>query len=213
MSMSLGELEKRIGLLLYQRPRTAEEIAKELGVNLKDVMEALKHMIKLKLVKKEGYPPVYDLYPSIREAVGRKMEPVEGIRVHAIVEVQAIEEELAKKALKQIRERLQKEKGIKVISAEISSIEQTDVGNYSGFIDLELSFEGIAPLIHFIFFYGPSVVDVLGPEKITVDISDLQAGIIEAARMVQGYVTYLTKLMTRKELQEFNKKLFKELLR
>ncbi len=199
--------------MLYKKPMTAEELAKELGVGIKETMEALKHLIKLRLVRKSGYPPVYDLYPSIREAIGRKTEEVEGIRARAIIEVQAIEEALAKKAMEKIKEQLKKERGINVVTAEIAEVQANDDGSYSGFLDLELSFEGIAPLIHFLFFYGPSVIEILGPEKIQVDISDLQSGVIEAARMIQGYVSYLTRLMTRKELEEFNKRIMKDVLR
>ncbi len=76
-----------------------------------------------------------------------------------------------------------------------------------------MSFEAFEPLMHFLFFYGPSVVEVLGPEKVVIDMGDLQRGLLEAATMINGYVHYITRMMTKKEIQEFNKNLVKDLFK
>ena len=65
--------------------------------------------------------------------------------------------------------------------------------------------------MRFLFNYGPSVIEVLGPEKIMIDAADLQRGLLDAAGMIQGYVDYISQLMTKKELEEFNKTLWKSL--
>jgi len=210
-----SDLERKIGLALYHGEKTPEELAEELNEDIRDVMDALKKLIKLKIVVKEGYPPKYRLADNIREAIKPKdFEPVEGINIYAVIEAQAIDEALTKKALEKILRNLKKESGVHIISAEISKIEQDEEsGLYSGYIEAKLSFEAFEPLMHFMFFYGPSVVEVLGPEKIVLDMGDLHRGLLEAATMINGYVHYITRMMTKKELQEFNKELMKDLFK
>ncbi|MDN5358916.1 MAG: hypothetical protein PWP76_759 [Candidatus Diapherotrites archaeon] len=210
-----SDLERKIGLALYYGEKTPEELAEELNEDIRDVIDALKKLIKLKIVVKEGYPPKYRLADNIREAVKPKdFEPVEGIKIYAVVEVQAIDEALAKKALEKIIRQIKKEPGVHVLSAEISKIEQDkESGMYSGYVELKLNFEAFEPLMHFMFFYGPSVVEVIGPEKIVLDMGDLHRGLLEAATMINGYVHYITRMMTKKELEEFNKRLVKDLFK
>ena len=210
-----SDLERKVGLALYNGEKTPEELAEELNEDIRDVMDALKKLIKLKIVVKEGYPPKYRLADNIREAVKpRDFEPVEGIKIYAVIEAQAIDEALAKKALEKLLRNLKKEPGVHVISAEISKIEYDEEnGLYSGYIEAKLSFEAFEPLMHFMFFYGPSVIEVIGPEKIVLDMGDLHRGLLEAATMINGYVHYITRMMTKKELQEFNRELVKKLFK
>ncbi len=129
-----SDLERKIGAALYKGEKTPEELAEELNEDIRDVLDALKKLIKLKIVVKEGYPPKYRLADNIREAVSPKdFEPVEGIRIYTVIEAQAIDEALVKKALEKIIRNLKKESGVHVISAEISKIaEDEDSGMYSG---------------------------------------------------------------------------------
>jgi len=210
-----SDLERKVGLALYEGEKTPEELAEELKEDIRDVLDALKKLIKLRIVVKEGYPPKYRLADNIREAIKPEdFEPVEGIRIYAVIEAQAVDEALVKKALEKIIRQLKKEPGVHVVSAEISKIEQDrESGMYSGYVEVKLSFEAFEPLMHFMFHYGPSVVEVLGPEKIVIDVADLHRALLEAATMINGYVHYITRLMTRKELEEFNRKLVKDLFK
>ena len=208
--MRLNTLQKRIGAVLLKGPKTAEEIAEELGEDIHDVLDALKELIVLRLVVKEGTPPKYSLAPHIKEAV--KTEEGNGILIHAVIEVEGVEEDLVKKGLEKIVENLEKERGLVVKHSAISDIEKDEETNiYYGHVDVTLMFPGIEPLIYFLFFYGPSVVEVLTTERINVDPGDLQRAVVLAANMIHGYVTYITRLMTRKELEEFNRELYKRL--
>ena len=209
-----SDLERQIGLKLYEGEKTAEELAEELKADIRDVLDALKHLMKLKIVVKDGYPPRYRLSDHIREQLRRDVESVEGVKIRAVVEVHAVEEELVRKAVEQIRRNLAKERGVHVERAETSEIRRDEEsGMYSAFLDLTLVFEGFEPLMHFLFFYGPSVIEVLGPERASFDMGDLQRGLLEAASMIQGYVTYITKLMGEKELKEFNRRLWQSLFK
>jgi predicted DNA-binding ArsR family transcriptional regulator len=208
-TMKLTELQKRIGAALVDGPKTAEELAEELNADLQDVLEALKDLILLKLVSKEGTPPKYSLAPHVKEAL--KIED-KGLLLHAIIEVEALEEDVLRKAMEDIKKKLEEEKGFVVRHVAISDIEKDEEsGIYFGHIDTTVLFPGIEPLTYFLFYYGPTVVELLTTEKITIDPGDLQRAIIIAANMIHGYTTYISKLMTREELNEFNRRILKRL--
>ena len=207
--MKLTELQKRIGAALVDGPKTAEELAEELEVDLQDILEALKDLLLLKLVVKEGTPPRYALAPHVKEALRFEEK---GILLHSIIEVEAVEEDLLRKALEEIKENLESEKGFVVRHAAISDIEKDEeTGTYFGHIDTTILFPGVEPLTYFLFYYGPTVVELLTTEKITIDPGDLQRAIIIAANMIHGYTTYISKLMTREEINEFNRRILKKL--
>ncbi len=212
MGYMFSDMDRKVGLSLYRGAKTPEEIADDIGEDVRDVMESLKKLIKLKIVVKEGYPPRYRLADNIQEALKpTDWESVEGIKIHAIVEAQSVDENLLKKALENILKKIKKEPGMHIIKQNVSEITSTDVGSYTGYVELDMAFEGFEPLMRFLFHYGPSVIEVVGPEKIIIDSSDLQRGLLDAAGMIQGYVEYISQLMTKKELEEFNKNLWKSL--
>ena len=207
--MSITELQKRIGVLLYKKPMTAEELAKELGVDINDVLEALKGLLIMRLVIKEGTPPVYRLAPHIREAIDQEGE--EGILLHAIIEGGAVTEELAEKAADEVENRMRKDLRLKVRSVERAEVEKDEETNtYYTHLDVTLYVRSLEDALYFVFFYGPSVVEVLSDE-VKIDVGDVQRALSLASAMVQGYSSLLAQKMTREELEEFNRKLWKSL--
>ncbi len=209
--MKLTNLQKQIGAALVKGPKTAEEIAEELDVDIQDVLEALKGLILLRLVKKEGNPPVYSLADHVKEAL--RVEEGAGILVHAVLEVQGVSEEIVRNALEKIREKLEGEEGFITRNVAVSDIEKDEeLSTYYGHIDATLLFPALEPLVYFLFFYGPTVIEVLTTEKIQVDPGDLQRAVLLAASMIHGYVDYISRKMTREEIEEFNKRLYREFL-
>ncbi len=208
--MTVSELQKKIGVLLYKKPMTAEELAEELNADINDVMEALKGLLLMKVVTKEGNPPVYKLAPHVIEAI--KSDESEGILVHAIIEVEGVERSLVEKGLNKIKDMLEKEGGFILKDAYISSIEEDrELNVYYGHLDVTIVFPAVEPLIYFLFYYGPTVVEVLSPDRIEVDSGDLQRALTLAASMIQGYVSFLSRKLSKEELKEFNLRLLKGL--
>ena len=209
--MKLTNLQKRIGAVLLKGPKTAEEIAEELNEDIRDVLEALKGLILLRLVKKEGNPPQYSLADHIKEAL--KTESGAGILIHAVLEVHGVSEEIVKNALEKIKEKLEAEEGFIVRNVAISDIEKDENLNvYYGHIDTTLLFPALEPLVYFLFFYGPTVIEVLTTEKIEVEPGDLQRAVLLAASMIHGYVDYISRKMTKEEIEEFNRRLYREFM-
>jgi len=58
------------------------------------------------------------------------------------------------------------------------------------------------------YFYGPSSVEVLKPAKFDIRADDLQDGLMDMAEMIQAYNSHVLQLMGRKELAEFNSRLY-----
>ncbi len=80
---------------------------------------------------------------------------------------------------------------------------------YSTYFEINFSVKDFASLIRFMFFYGPSSVEVVKPAKIEFSAQDLQDGLMETADMVQKYSSAIHKLLNREELERFNAELYK----
>ena len=79
--------------------------------------------------------------------------------------------------------------------------------HYSSFLEVNISVKNFRALMKLLFFYGPSSLEVLKPDKWSISLDDLQDGLVDAANMVYGYNDYIVKQMTKKELSEFSRKL------
>ncbi len=165
-------------------------------------------MVRLRLV----YPArgKYFLSPRIRAAVDNRSFEVEGIEVRMIVEAQGIDRKAVEKALEEIKEKLESEEGVVVHFSQVSEVREYD-GTYSGYVEADIEVTDLPTLMRVVFFYGPSVVEVERPEKIIVDLADLQEAVLTVAEFVQGYVALITNLMTEKEIREFNREILRRI--
>ncbi len=202
--MELTEKQKEIARLLYQGPRTREEIEGELGPVGKEIDE----MVRLRLVYHSKGK--YFLSPRIKAAVENRSFEVEGIGVRMIVEAQGIDKKAVEKALEDIKKKLEGEEGVVVHFSRISEVKEYQ-GTYSGYVEADIEVTDLPTLVRVVFFYGPSVVEVERPEKLTVDLADLQEAVLTVAEFVQGYVALITNLMTEKEIREFNRQVLERI--
>ncbi|MFH1696690.1 MAG: hypothetical protein ABH854_02160 [Candidatus Diapherotrites archaeon] len=208
------EEQKRIAVLLMHGPKSIEELQKQLNMPQEGVMNDLKGMLKLKVVEKhEGFPVKYKLIDNISSTVHKRKEIEETdpnrLRIRAIIEAQAVEENLLMKALSDIEAGLKKEKEFTIYDSKKADVVQ-DGEQYSSYIDLNLSVRNFRALVRFMYFYGPSSVEVLKPAKFDIPADDLQDGLMDMAEMIQAYNSHVLNLMGRKELAEFNNKLYEK---
>lgn len=208
------ENQKKIALLLVHGPKTAEVLGRQLGIAQETLAGELKAMLKLGVVEKaEGYPPNYKLKENIAESVRKRKEIAEAdpfkLRLRAVIEAQGVEQGILEKTLSDLEKALRKEKDFTIYDAVLEkTIQEGD--NYSSFLEVNLSVGSFKALVKFMYFYGPSSVEVLKPEKLEVALGDLQDGLGDIAEMIQSYNRYITKLMSRAELAEFNRKLYEK---
>jgi len=207
-----SEEQKRIALLLIHGPKTAEELNGQLNIPFNKLTDELKAMIKLGVIEKQGFPTKFALKKNIAHEVQKRKKIAETdlnkLRIRAFIEMQAIEEELLKKQLQRLEETMNKDKSFTLYSLDKAKIEKHDE-YYSTYFEINFSVKDFASLIRFMFFYGPSSVEVVKPAKIEFSAQDLQDGLMEAADMVQKYSTAIHRLLNREELEKFNTELYK----
>ena len=117
--------------------------------------------------------------------------------------------EQVKKQLEKLAKAINEDENFNVYSLEKADIIETDSGNYSTFIEVSFSARDFKSIIHFMFFYGPSSVEVIRPPEIKLKADDLQEGLMDLVEMVHKYTEYITKIMTREDIEKFTKQLFK----
>ncbi|MAG22208.1 MAG: hypothetical protein CL943_02800 [Candidatus Diapherotrites archaeon] len=206
-----SEEQKRIALLLLHEPKTAEELNKQLSIPYNKLMEELKAMLKLDVIGKEGYPTKYRLKENIAKEVQRRKkiakDDMNEIRLKAFVEMHAIEEDLLKKQMNNLKEALEKDKVFTVYSVEeADTLKEGEY--YSSYLDINFSVKDFSALIKFMFFYGPSSIEVLKPARVEFSAQNLQEGLIDLADMVQKYSRYIAKILDKTELEKFHQQLY-----
>jgi len=207
-----SEEQKKIALLLLHEPKTAEDLNKQLNIPYNKLSEELKSMLKIGVVTKEGFPTKYRLKENIAlEVLRRKQlaeEDTNAMRIRAYIEMQAIEENLLKKNIDRIADSLKKEKNFIVYSLEKAKIAQ-EGEYYLSYIEVNLSIRDFATLVNFMFFYTPSSVEILKPEKVSFSAHDLQDGLVDMADMINKYSAYIAKILNKEELEKFQSQFYK----
>jgi len=207
-----SEEQKRIALLLIHGPKTAEDLNSQLNIPFNKLTDELKAMIKLGVIEKQGFPTKYHLKKNIATEVQKRKKIAETdlnkLRIRAFIEMQAIEEELLKKQLDKLEDSMKKDKSFTLYNLDRAQIEK-QAEYYSTYFEVNFSVKDFASLIRFMFFYGPSSVEVVKPAKIEFSAQDLQDGLMETADMVQKYSNAVHKLLNRQELEKFHQELYK----
>lgn len=204
--------QKRIALLLLNSPKTEEELNKQLNLPHDVLVQELKEMLKMKVISKEGYPTVYKIKPEISEEVDRRKKIADSdafkLRLRAIIELQAIEESLLIKHLNKLSDGLKKEKNLTIYALDKAKVEVVDE-YYSSFIEVNFSVRNFSTLMNFMFFYAPSSIEVIKPDRIEFSAYDFQDGLVALAEMFQKYAEYVEKMMSKHELEQFYEQLYK----
>ncbi|MFH1236780.1 MAG: hypothetical protein V1648_00030 [Candidatus Aenigmatarchaeota archaeon] len=127
--------------------------------------------------------------PKKREEEARKRLKNGWIKVGFMIEAMAISKTAVESALKKHVEKMEKEKGVIIIRKEfkptadvkkpLPNIEK----GYSQIVDVELVAESFDKLIYMSMNYGPSAIEILEPNKITMDFGEAQ-GILNSIASV-----------------------------
>jgi len=203
--------QKKIALLLLSEPKTEEELHKQLNLPYDKLSVELKEMLKLGLVLKEGYPTKYRLRQDIINELQKRKKIAEDdsfkIKIRAIIELKAVEENLLKKHLEKITEALQNEKRFTIYGINQAEVVEEDE-MYSSFLEVTLTVKDFPMLISFLFYYGPTTVEVMKPSKIELSSYEFQEGLVTLSEIFQKYADYFTKKLTKAELDRFYKDIY-----
>jgi hypothetical protein len=211
--MAFTEEQKRIAMVLMNEPKTEDELNAQLNMPYDKLTNELKTMLQLKVIIREGYPTKYKLKPEIIEEVKKRKKIAEQdaykIRVRGIIDFQAITSELLEKHMGKIKKALEEEKVFTVYSIEVAEIEHDDENEmYSAFMEINLTAKDFPALIRFLFYYGPSSIEVIRPSKIELSQYEFEAGLVDLATIFQKYANYFTKKLTKEELAKFQDRIY-----
>ncbi|MDD5148096.1 MAG: hypothetical protein PHH08_01380 [Candidatus ainarchaeum sp.] len=205
------EEQKKIAMLLLHEAKTIEDLNKQLNLPYNKLSEEIKGMLKLGVITRDGFPTKYRLKEKIASEVLRRKKIAEeddnALRVRAYIEMQAIEEGLLKKNLDKLAEAMQKDQNFTVYSLEKAKIVH-EAEYYISYIEVNLSIKNFDSLVKFVYFYGPSSIEIISPDKITFQAHDFQDGLVNMADMVNKYSAYITKMLNKEELDKFHEKLY-----
>ena len=203
--------QKRIAVALVNSPKTVEELNSQLGLPFTRLNDSLKQMLKLNLVKVEGYPQKYVLSAKVAEGVRRRKEIAEKdpfeLRLKATIEIRAVEEVFLKKHMDEIAEKLRKDKTLNIYDI-FRAKPLRDGGYFTSYFQVNLSAKDFSSIVRFMYFFGPSSVEVLKPAKVVLPMDDLQDALMEMAEMIQSYNHAMLKSMNKDELANFSKSLY-----
>ena len=211
MALQFSDSQKKISSILLSGPASLENLVERTQLKLADVQEDLKTLMQLKLVTLQGTPPVYALKDEIASELkrrkGMESEDDNVFRVRVLIEVQGIQEDLVRKQGEKILETLKKEPFFRIYTYTLEKVEKVGE-SYSTFAEINLSVRDFRALVRLMFFYGPSSIEVIKPQKIEFTLDDFQNGLVDMTEMVHGYAEYIMGLLKRKQVEEFNTKMY-----
>jgi hypothetical protein len=148
-----------------------------------------------------------EIYTAVRKRKMIAETDKNKLRLRVNIEVQAIEENLLKKQLKEIQETIRKEEVFTIYDiVEAKPLNQGE--HYSSYLDINLSVKDFHALMRLMFLYGPTTVEVIRPEKVEFAAGELQDGLMIVSDVVHSYTEYIAKHLNKEELAEFNRKLY-----
>lgn len=212
-SMAYSESQKKIAAALLKNPQTLEELNAASLLPMDELQREIKALLGLKVIEKlDGFPTRYSLKTNIVSEMQRRQQLAENdknmVRIHAIIETHAVEPEILKKQTSKLAQSIEEDADFIVYAISLApTLKQEE--SYSTFIDVNLSVKHFRALVRFMYFYGPSSVEVLRPTKLELDAHDLQEGLMDLTQMIQKYSELLTKLLNRAELEDLNKRLLR----
>jgi len=129
---------------------------------------------------------------EIREQAEKKLK--EGwIQSVMMIEVLAVSEETAKKSLEEHVVKMGKEKRTLISRKDFKEIrkEKSPFPNieeaYSNVVELEVLTENFETLVYLAMNYAPTSIEILKPEKITLDLGEAQGVVVSVSDMLHKF--------------------------
>lgn len=197
-------LRDLIAKSLYKSEKTDLELKKEItNVSYEKLMLALKNMLALKLIKKQGFPVKYSLSQEILDTLEKRKKLSENdknvIKVEIIIESKADDKTALREMMEKLLKTLKEDESYLVYDANIAEIVVHD-SLFSTYISAQVSCLDLFTLFKLIYFYGVTSIEILKPDKLMVPISDLQNSLHVLVDMVHGYTNIIYDLKRKNEI-------------
>ena len=125
--------------------------------------------------------------PKLGDKEHELIEEAGWIHSSLIIEVQGNDKKLADKAIHQMVERMKNEKDTRVYGADFSEVEQIKADWFSAHVEIFILTKNFGALTKIALLYAPSVVEIMDPNKINLEIGDAQNLLVD----ISGIVTRL----------------------
>ena len=201
--LEIQELQNLIGKHLADSSKTEDDLIRLIpNARYEQIVQALKNMLSLKLITKEGFPVKYSLSSEVKDKLTERKRLSENdkntIKVAVIIESKSNDKLSLRKGMEQILESLKNDKEYLIYDSTLAEIVVHD-DLFSTYISATLSCNEINSLFKLIYFYGATSVEVLKPDKLNVTISDLQNTIMIITDMTHGYAQMIHTLKKENE--------------
>lgn len=119
------------------------------------------------------------------------------IKCWVMFEVQAIKKDVVENALKKHIEKLNKEDGLNILEENFTSVDKIEAPKqlqergiknlFTQVVEIIFLAKNFESLINMTINYGPTVIEILGPEKITLSMREAQNSLVSVADMMHKY--------------------------
>jgi hypothetical protein len=195
-----------------RQPQTLDALLKQHNLEKELLLAELDKLKKLELIEEKNgtYVLKKEIAKEIEEKKTISAEDPYKLRVLATIELQAIEPVLLQKSVEHMRDRIKKNPNITIYSTKQAEVEQLeDDGKFTTFLEIEFSVKNFEALIQFVYFYGPTALEILKPDKVEIVAHDLQDGLMFMADLNFRYADLVMKNMSKKQLDDFYHKVYR----
>lgn len=134
-----------------------------------------------------------------------------GIHSRVYIEVQGNDQEACQKALERtIFESLAREQSVKLLLVRFYALEKDQVKGesfFSGVVEVELLSRDFRWFVNVIMRYGPSAIEIIEPEKVKLELDEMQALIADVSELSQMFSAQILALLKDDERKAFYSKM------
>jgi len=114
-----------------------------------------------------------------------------------IFDSQAVDKKVLKEVLEKMMKQFAKEEGLKIVTKNLSKAKKTEavpqlkeqgVDNvFSMMAEAEIVVKDFSTLVRLVMTYGPTALEVLAPDEITIDMRDAQNSLVAVSEMMHKF--------------------------
>jgi DNA-binding MarR family transcriptional regulator len=204
--MDFSEAQQKVSKLLLKGPMTVDELRKESNLQANDINEALKNLIKMKLVERSDEK--YKLIEYVTKGTLGVNAPTgeEKYKFHLIIEAISKDKDSLIKQCEILEKKFKDEKNISIFKFEKAEPQQTEE-LWSSYFNTIIGTMYFKDIISIIINYGPSSIEMLEPDRLNLSLQETHDSLTELSSAVHYYISFILglqqKLMELKhELQE-----------
>lgn len=116
------------------------------------------------------------------------------IQVWMVFDVVALSEEAASESVENHIEKLKSENKVYNVEAEVDEVREVEKPNqdiekgYSQVAEVEMEVDGFEKLVNMVINYGPTSVDIQGPDRYEVGLAEMRESLNSVAQILQQFL-------------------------